>query len=77
MKNALLLKFGQNENMGLALKETGNLVLAEASQFDNYWGIGFSLKNASVKRKDEWGQNKLGLLLMEVRKELFGKNTAS
>jgi N-glycosidase YbiA len=44
------------------LKKTGNRTLVEASPVDPYWGYG----------SDRKGLNKLGTLLMQVRKEIFG-----
>ena len=35
-----LAKFSQNENLRLALQHTGERRLAEASPYDNIWGIG-------------------------------------
>jgi ribA/ribD-fused uncharacterized protein len=63
MKDALLLKFTQLSNLRALLLETGNAILVEHTQNDNYWGDG---GNGS-------GQNKLGQLLMEVRKVLGGQ----
>lgn len=59
MRNALRLKFTQNEELKNKLIETRGRRLAEFSKSDAYWGG--SLQNS---------ENKLGELLMELRNEL-------
>lgn len=60
MKRALLLKFSQNEQLRKQLLATGDSYLEETNNWkDTYWGV-----------YQGRGQNLLGLLLMEVRKEL-------
>ena len=59
MKNALRLKFTQDEELKNKLIETRGKRLAEFSNSDAYWGG--SLENS---------ENKLGDLLMELREEL-------
>lgn len=53
-------KFKQNMSLRNILVSTGNAHLVEDSPRDSYWGVG--------KNRD--GQNKLGLILMQVRSEL-------
>ncbi|KAK1769406.1 hypothetical protein QBC33DRAFT_604085 [Phialemonium atrogriseum] len=48
---------------------TGRAELVEASPFDRDWGIGFAAAEAGGKR-ERWGMNLLGKVLMEVRGEL-------
>jgi DNA-directed RNA polymerase II subunit RPB2 len=60
MKTALLAKFRQNPALLELLQGTGERKLVEASTADLYWGSG-SKGN---------GQNRLGALLEEVRREL-------
>ncbi len=60
MERALLAKFNQNKDLERLLLSTGKRTLAENSPYDKYWGVG----------DDNSGQNKLGLLLMEVRSQL-------
>jgi N-glycosidase YbiA len=58
MKDGLILKFYQNPELRKKLVNTKGSILVEME--DSYWGIG----------KDKNGQNKLGLLLEQVRDEL-------
>jgi predicted NAD-dependent protein-ADP-ribosyltransferase YbiA (DUF1768 family) len=37
---------------------------------DKIWGIGFGAKNAEANRA-KWGQNLLGIALMNVRKRII------
>ncbi|KAI5272395.1 DUF1768-domain-containing protein [Aureobasidium subglaciale] len=44
--------------------------LAEASRFDRVWGIGFDAQQASTTPYGKWGQNLLGVALMNVRERI-------
>lgn len=70
MRNVLLAKFSQHEDLRELLLSTGNARLVEAGTVDNAvnrtWG--------EVNGK---GQNMLGVLLMEVRDELRAKAKAT
>jgi ribA/ribD-fused uncharacterized protein len=73
MKEGLLCKFDQNPKLKAALAETRNKVLVEASPHDKFWGAGLSLFSPKLANPAEWpGQNKLGKLLAEVRRETCG-----
>jgi ribA/ribD-fused uncharacterized protein len=64
-------KFSQNPQFRQKLLATGNKVIAEASPFDNIWGIGISPENARDLGKNQWqGKNWLGIALMKVRDQL-------
>ena len=65
MKKALLFKFKQNQGLGQKLVGT-SLKIVHNNAKDKFWGIG-----------DGTGQNKLGLMLMEVREELRKGNPAA
>lgn len=65
-----LHKFEQNSELKRKLLETGNRIIVEASPRDRIWGIGFGEKNA-LKEKSRWGQNLLGVALMETRGRLL------
>ncbi|MBI5512212.1 MAG: NADAR family protein [Deltaproteobacteria bacterium] len=60
MKEALRAKFTQHQDLRDALLATGDETLVEDAPRDFYWGCG----------RDRTGKNRLGALLMEVRKEL-------
>ena len=61
MLSALRLKFSQPDARTLLLS-TGDRMLVESSPFDYFWASG----------QDGSGQNRLGHLLMRVRRELSG-----
>lgn len=60
MKEALLAKFQQHEELRKVLLQTNNSKLIEHTENDSYWGDG----------GDGKGKNMLGVLLMQVRSEL-------
>ena len=66
MVEALMHKFGQNEDLRKRLLATGKCELVEASPFDRIWGIGITKADALTGVKSK-GQNLLGKALMEVR----------
>jgi ribA/ribD-fused uncharacterized protein len=70
MISALRLKFSQNFDIRHALLNTGNKMLYEASKNDKIWGIGFCEKDAIITDKSKFGQNLLGLALMQIRNEI-------
>ncbi|KAF2765707.1 DUF1768-domain-containing protein [Teratosphaeria nubilosa] len=51
------------------LLQTGERELVEASPTDRIWGVGFDAANAEEHR-DEWGENRLGKAIMNVRAKL-------
>ncbi len=66
-------KFSQNENLKKALLATGNCIIAEASPYDNIFGIRLTEEEAATRLPEQWqGKNLLGKALMEVRAELAG-----
>ncbi len=60
MRQAVLAKFTQHEELRKLLIETGDAKLVEHTVNDNYWGDG----------GDGSGKNMLGRILMEVREKL-------
>jgi len=65
------MKYKQNPDLAALLKETGDLILAEASDFDTIWGIGLDASDERAFDQTQWrGQNLLGKTLMKVREEL-------
>ena len=66
-----LANFFQNEEMHLALIQTGDRRLAEASPHGNLWGVGLSACDPRASSPDSWcGQSLLGQALEHVRKIL-------
>ena len=69
-----LAKFSQNEEMRLALIQTGDRRLAEASPHDTLWGIGLSARHSRASSPDSWcSQNLLGQTLENAR-EFFRRD---
>ena len=67
MHDIVLAKFTQNPDLKAKLIATCDEYLLEGNTWhDNYWGV--CLCNGS-KCLDKVGKNKLGLILMQVRKE--------
>lgn len=64
MKEGLWLKFSQNPDLKEKLISTKNAKLREFSNNDKYWG-------GSIKGS----QNRLGILLMEIREEIKKLNS--
>ncbi len=60
MRRAVLAKFEHHTDLQELLLSTGKEEIVEAAPHDYYWGAG----------KDGSGQNKLGLILIEVREIL-------
>jgi ribA/ribD-fused uncharacterized protein len=51
------------------LLDTGDRELVEASPEDRIWGIGFGADTADANR-EQWGENLLGVALMNVRRRI-------
>ena len=60
MREALSAKFRQHPELRSLLLSTGEETIVEHTENDNYWGDG----------GDGTGKNRLGILLMELRKAL-------
>lgn len=68
VKQGSIAKFNQNKYLGQKLKDTGRLLLVEASPYDRIWGIGMTAEKAARTDPSKWnGKNKLGKILTEVR----------
>lgn len=63
MRRAVKCKFHSHPEIRALLLSTGDELLIEQTTGDYYWGVG----------TNGTGQNKLGLILMEVRQELREK----
>jgi ribA/ribD-fused uncharacterized protein len=69
MLDANYHKYSQNPQLLQMLLNSKDSILVEASPFDRIWGIGYNKKNA-LENKNNWGQNLLGKVLMELRSKL-------
>ena len=71
MENALRLKFAQNEKAKQFLLNTGDAVIVYCNEDQTYWGNGLKAADEASINPSMWkGSNKLGQLLMKIRKEL-------
>ena len=71
MREILLAKFNQNADIKAKLVATGNNRLVEATR-DAHWGAGAPIHSEEISRGSWNGNNRLGLCLEEVRKQLRG-----
>lgn len=70
-KEILLDKF-KNPSLKRQILSTGDRKFAEASPYDKIWGIGIRETHPDVLDESKWkGQNLLGEILTEVKKELI------
>ncbi len=72
MLERIKAKFGQNPHLMTYLLSTHEKVLVEANPRDTHWSCGISYKDTvNLMFTDRWpGKNKLGEILMDVRKTL-------
>jgi len=70
MKTANLEKYKQNPQLLAVLLNTDDKGIVEAAPWDAIWGVGMNANDAKEAPVDEWGQNLLGKILVEVRDEL-------
>ncbi len=80
MLEALWLKFSQNDDIRKKLVATNPKMLYEASPYDAVWGIGINeaaaVKLAEQGDRSKFGQNLLGLALVETRARLARLETS-
>lgn len=70
-------KFTQNCALKARLNSCGNQVLQEAT-LDGFWGTNSSLRSKATRESNGSGQNKLGIILSQIREELIkDKNTVN
>ena len=72
MKDILIAKFTQHEDLRNYLLSTKDKKIAEANAKDSFFAIGLPLTHQDVLKSDKWPENgnKLGDILMEIRQEL-------
>ena len=71
MHEGVYQKFLQNPRIASLLLNTYPRTLAEASPYDRIWGIGLHENDPRALDRNEWrGQNMLGEVLMNVRRQL-------
>ena len=64
-------KYFQNTRLKNILLNTGDKMIIEANPKDTRWGIGLSAEDDRVLDESQWqGENLLGKVLMELRKDL-------
>jgi len=67
----LLAKFTTSPTCQQAILSTQDLLIVEASPYDQVWGIGLSKDAAEARDRKKWkGLNKLGNLLTKIRDQL-------
>lgn len=68
-------KVRQNKDIEEMLVMTGDALIAEASPYDFYWGIGKDHHAPDVHDYTKWrGFNAMGAILMKLRDELINEN---
>lgn len=66
------LKYMQNKALLHILMSTRGKELVEASPMDKIWGIGLAEDDYKAVNKANWkGENRLGVVLTELREELY------
>ena len=70
MEKGVRAKFVQHPELRKKLQETGDKQIGFADARDLYWSIGTSVTQEKAKSPSKWrGQNKLGKILMDLRKK--------
>jgi ribA/ribD-fused uncharacterized protein len=73
MTIALKAKFMQHPELKTKLLSTGDKPIGEANARDKYWSIGTGADTSKAKIPSKWpGKNRLGQLLMDLRRDLKG-----
>jgi len=71
VRKGTLEKFQQNKRLRDLLMKTGDAIIAEASPYDQRWGIGLDKHDPAALKPKMWkGTNWLGEAIMSVRTEL-------
>jgi len=76
MQKAVRAKFTQHPEIRAKLLETGDRPIGFADARDIYWSIGTSRDTEKARKKSKWrGQNKLGLIIEELRDVFMREST--
>ena len=70
IKKLIKCEFMQNVDLDEKVRNIGTVMLDEANSYDTYWGAGISIVSKNTMTQNQWGQNKLGKLLMKLRSTL-------
>ena len=71
MSIGLMAKFTHNPDLKVTLLSTGDVLMTEASPFDESWGIGLRAADAILVPPKDWpSKNLLRIALMELRTQL-------
>ena len=75
MRTGIKAKFVQHPELRKQLQETDQKMIGEADARNTYWGIGTSMASEKSKHPSKWrGQNKIGRILMDLRKQFQGES---
>ena len=78
MRIGIRTKFVQHPELRKQLQETGERMIGEADARNTYWGIGTSQNSEKSKYPAKWrGQNRIGKILMDLRKEFQEEDSIS
>ena len=69
MRVAVAQKLKDNKKVMAALKDTKDIMIAYCCVYDRVWGTGINITGPGVTNRDNWGDNGLGKLLMEYRRD--------
>lgn len=73
VKRGLREKYRQDEASRECLAMYKDKIIVEASPYDRIWGIGYAENDVNIlKEKDNWGENLLGKIIMDIAKEMYG-----
>ena len=69
MSGALNEKFIWHPHIFQELKASGDSIIASCSRYDRVWSTGLDIDDPDMEDMAKWGENRLGKLLMEFRRD--------
>jgi len=63
-------KFTQNLELKEKLLNTGDKLIAEGQPYDKRWGTGLNMEDTIKTPMEQWAENRLGNIIMEVRNSI-------